>query len=88
MVKKRNDPVTNVTGWISGLHAPVREGVYQRSYPSGPAYCRWTTKRGWSWKNDTPRLASVDFSISGTQKLRWRGLTQRAYDQQVAKKCK
>lgn len=64
-----------VTPWFDGSVKPARPGVYQRKYPTGPAYCQWN---GSSWCTGSAR---VEWAMSGTisplQGLRWRGLAEQ-----------
>lgn len=61
-----------VTDWIRGSAAPVREGVYERRMSDGPFSC-WNGQR-WNEDAATPALAAGKDVPSRDQNASWRGL--------------
>ena len=61
-----------VSDWISGSAAPVREGVYERRGVDG-AYSCWNGDR-WGGDADAPDEAAASRAVSREQAAPWRGL--------------
>jgi hypothetical protein len=70
----------DLTPWFPASVKPVREGVYQRLYDEGPAFCRWDGRYWHIGILVQRRYAHMQATIMNiaapNQDLPWRGLAK------------
>ena len=68
---------SKTTDWFPGTKKPARIGVYQREYLENCLRFSYWDGHRWGKLEVSPHIAEQNkHSISGYQKLKWRGLTE------------